>query len=191
MSNVDGRIKSFQQLISGAFPICFIRVYIDSSNRWFFNKGFLNHQQVWHLYEKSMIGSGIWHSMKIHDWFRDLGRDPSFSWLISIFPFFKPYSAISIHAKKSSKLVGGFNPFEKYARQIGSFPQFSGWKFQKSLSCHHPDYIIIHLQQQTGKQATKSPLEPQKPRLFILNTSNPQKLSQGGFLDCVTENWVV
>ena len=23
-------------------------------------------------------------------------------------------------------LVGGFNPFEKYARQIGSFPQFSG-----------------------------------------------------------------
>ena len=24
------------------------------------------------------------------------------------------------------KLVGGFNPFEKYARQIGSFPQFSG-----------------------------------------------------------------
>ncbi len=25
-------------------------------------------------------------------------------------------------------LVGGFNPFEKYARQIGSFPQFSGWK---------------------------------------------------------------
>ena len=25
-------------------------------------------------------------------------------------------------------IVGGFNPFEKYARQIGSFPQFSGWK---------------------------------------------------------------
>ena len=25
-------------------------------------------------------------------------------------------------------LVGGFNPVEKYARQIGSFPQFSGWK---------------------------------------------------------------
>jgi len=25
-------------------------------------------------------------------------------------------------------LVGGFNPSEKYARQIGSFPQFSGWK---------------------------------------------------------------
>ena len=25
------------------------------------------------------------------------------------------------------------NPFEKYARQIGSFPQGSGWKFQKYL----------------------------------------------------------
>ena len=24
-------------------------------------------------------------------------------------------------------LVGGFNPFEKYARQIGNLPQFSGW----------------------------------------------------------------
>ena len=34
-------------------------------------------------------------------------------------------------------LVGSFNPFEKYARQIGSFPQGSGWKFQKCLSCHH------------------------------------------------------
>ena len=29
------------------------------------------------------------------------------------------------------------NPFEKYARQIGSSPQGSGWKFQKCLSCHH------------------------------------------------------
>ena len=26
----------------------------------------------------------------------------------------------------NSNLVGGFNPSEKYARQIGSFPQFSG-----------------------------------------------------------------
>ena len=29
-------------------------------------------------------------------------------------------------------IVGGFNPFEKI-RQIGSFSQGSGWKFQKSL----------------------------------------------------------
>ena len=25
-----------------------------------------------------------------------------------------------------TKLVGGFNPFEKYARQNGNLPQFSG-----------------------------------------------------------------
>ena len=35
-------------------------------------------------------------------------------------------------------LGGGWtNPSEKYARPIRSFPQFSGWKFQKYLSCHH------------------------------------------------------
>ena len=28
-------------------------------------------------------------------------------------------------------LVGGFNPFEKYARQIGSFPQGFGVKIKK------------------------------------------------------------
>ena len=27
-------------------------------------------------------------------------------------------------------LVGGFNPSEKYARQIGSFPRESGWKYK-------------------------------------------------------------
>ena len=32
-----------------------------------------------------------------------------------------------------SQLVGGWtNPFEKYARQIGSFPQGSGWKLKKN-----------------------------------------------------------
>ena len=43
--------------------------------------------------------------------------------------------------RKTMYLVGGFNPLEKYARQIGSFPQSSGWKFQKYLSCHHPVYL--------------------------------------------------
>ena len=38
-------------------------------------------------------------------------------------------------------LVGGFNPFETSARQIVSFLQ--GWKFKKSLSCHHPDKYAI------------------------------------------------
>ena len=31
------------------------------------------------------------------------------------------------------KLVGGFNPSEKYAHQIGNLPQGSGWKYQKIL----------------------------------------------------------
>ena len=34
-------------------------------------------------------------------------------------------------------LVVWTNPFEKYARQIGNLPQFSGWKLKKYLSCHH------------------------------------------------------
>ena len=41
-------------------------------------------------------------------------------------------------------LVGGFNPFEKYDRQIGSFPQGSGWN-KKYLSCHQPVYIFIYI----------------------------------------------
>ena len=35
-----------------------------------------------------------------------------------------------------TKLVGGFNPFEKYARQIGSFPQV-GEENKKNLWNHH------------------------------------------------------
>ena len=31
---------------------------------------------------------------------------------------------------------GGFNPFEKYARQIGSFPQGSGWTLKKNWNHH-------------------------------------------------------
>ena len=38
-------------------------------------------------------------------------------------------------------LVGGFNPFEKYARQNGFiFPNFRG-ENKKYLSCHH---LVIH-----------------------------------------------
>ena len=40
---------------------------------------------------------------------------------------------------KNSCLVGGFNPFEKYARQNGFiFPKFRG-ENKKYLSCHHPE----------------------------------------------------
>ena len=42
-------------------------------------------------------------------------------------------------------LVGGFSPplWKICASQIGSFPQGSGWKFQKYLSCHH--LVLDHL----------------------------------------------
>ena len=33
---------------------------------------------------------------------------------------------VMCHHIHHTVLVGGFNPFEKYARQIGSFPQGSG-----------------------------------------------------------------
>ena len=38
-----------------------------------------------------------------------------------------PDNLIELERKTTVNFVlGGFNPFEKYARQIGSFPQFSG-----------------------------------------------------------------
>jgi len=45
--------------------------------------------------------------------------------------FFKPkklqqVTMLTNFKSACSNLVGGFNPFEKYARQIGSFPQGSG-----------------------------------------------------------------
>ena len=43
--------------------------------------------------------------------------------------------------KKNSNLVGGFNPFEKYARQLGSFPQRFGLKI-KNLWNHHQAILI-------------------------------------------------
>ena len=33
-------------------------------------------------------------------------------------------------------LVGGFNPLEKYASQIESFPRFSGWKLKNRWNYH-------------------------------------------------------
>ena len=47
-----------------------------------------------------------------------------------------PKMSIYIDLCHSRKLVGGFNPFEKYARQIGFiFPNFRG-KNKTDLSCH-------------------------------------------------------
>ncbi len=36
-----------------------------------------------------------------------------------------------------------FQPLRKNLVKMGTFPKYSGWKFQKYLSCHHPDYIVI------------------------------------------------
>lgn len=48
--------------------------------------------------------------------------------------------------KSHKRLVGGgFNPFEKYARDIGSFPQGSGRK-QKYLEIHHLVYFGFKIQ---------------------------------------------
>ena len=42
---------------------------------------------------------------------------------------------------RNIKLGGGFNPIEKYARQIGSFPQIE--VKMKNMSNHHLDGILM------------------------------------------------
>ena len=58
--------------------------------------------------------------------------DPS--WVIRKDSFFKEkhmenhHRIPSFNTPYDANLVGGWtNPFEKYARQIGNLPQFSGW----------------------------------------------------------------
>ena len=43
----------------------------------------------------------------------------------------------------SLQLVGGWtNPLQKYARQVGSFPQGSGWKWKMFETwSHHLDFV--------------------------------------------------
>ena len=41
----------------------------------------------------------------------------------------------------NTKLLGGFNPFEKYARQNGNLPPSRG-ENKKYLSCHHLDHLF-------------------------------------------------
>ena len=52
-------------------------------------------------------------------------------------PTFPPHPLI----KRKQILVGWFQPthLKNMIVTIGSFPQFPGWKFQKSLSCYHPE----------------------------------------------------
>ena len=56
------------------------------------------------------------------------------------FVFFGKLKKIARHKKK---LVGGFNPCEKYARQIGSFPQV-GVKI-KNIWNHHLEKVYVYI----------------------------------------------
>ena len=50
----------------------------------------------------------------------------------------------SFRIKKGGKTRWFYRPFEKYARQIGSFPQFSGWKFPKIFELPPPRIHTNH-----------------------------------------------
>ena len=43
------------------------------------------------------------------------------------------------NSTENKKLVGGFNPFEKYVSTWVHLPQSSGWNIKKYVSCHHPE----------------------------------------------------
>ncbi len=77
-----------------------------------------------------------------------------------------------VTVKTKPPLVGGFNPFEKYDRQIGSFPQSSGWKFQKCLSCHHLDQHVNKKHQQIHRNSTLAGGERHVPGFFQVVISN-------------------
>ena len=72
-------------------------------------------------------------------------------------------------------LVGGFSPthLKKYARQFGSFPQESGWKFQKKCLKPPPRKINLYL----GRWKPWGRLRESPPPLGILlskeNSSKP------------------
>ena len=52
--------------------------------------------------------------------------------------------------------VGGFNPIEKYARQIASFPQASGWKLKKG---HNHLVVLVLLVQNCAIPRWRSDLQ--------------------------------
>ena len=58
------------------------------------------------------------------------------------------YDSRARHVWKQNNvnLVGGWtNPFEKYDRQIGSFPQGSGWKYKMfEITTENGNTLVIH-----------------------------------------------
>ena len=70
-------------------------------------------------------------------------------------------------------LVGGFNPSEKYARQIGFiFPKYRWWKLKKYLSCHH-------LAVQCGPWGNLGSPQPAGSRGGCNPTTRPTELAGG------------
>ena len=68
----------------------------------------------------------------------------------------------TVQTKKTySNLVGGFNPSEKYDRQIGSFPQVRDKNDKNSLSCHHlgGSWVSKHLKVGWIQPLNKNPTE--------------------------------
>ena len=75
-------------------------------------------------------------------------------------------------------LVGGWtNPSEKYARQLGSFPQGSGWKFKKCLK-PPPSFILREDWGTLGKtRGITTPLKnPINPPLVLNGVETPKNL---------------
>ena len=74
------------------------------------------------------------HRVYIYPWKSMVGRwflfFPSRGWSI--------FRGVVVRLR-DAYLVGGWTTHLKNISQIGSFPQGSGWKFQKYLSCHQPD----------------------------------------------------
>ena len=72
-------------------------------------------------------------------------------------------SMVMVYLQKNTKktLVGGFNPFEKYARQNGFiFPTVRG-EHKKYLSCHHYlDNDPININHSYGGRFSGKPFRP-------------------------------
>ena len=76
-----------------------------------------------------------------------------------------PFGPPKTHGK--NELVGGFNPFEKYARQIGFiFPKFRG-ENKKYLSCHHLMKVLIILGPQNMALITSSQVGPKNRKKVV------------------------
>ena len=74
--------------------------------------------RLWRTSEAGSIGPGCDASPM---------RTPRRPLLVALVPWHCFESEVFLIVKVRGSLVGGFNPFEKYARQIGSSPQGSGW----------------------------------------------------------------